>query len=166
MLAGQIQIQVSFLLAIVHLISPFLSWCTEVLSKQAWRPKSGAKVDPNLVRLLTSTTSSAARSVLFEYFLVLAACNTVVPTRVKRSASGQLEMEAVNSNEEGTGSIEYQGESPDEQALVAAAAAYGFTLLERTSGSIVIDVLGNRERQVLYVYNTFRVLGFSLLLVA
>lgn len=42
--------------------------------------------------------------------------------------------------------IDYQGESPDEQALVAAAAAYGFVLVERTSGHIVIDVLGEKLR--------------------
>ncbi|KAG0576665.1 hypothetical protein KC19_5G097600 [Ceratodon purpureus] len=104
------------------------------------------KVNPELVHLLASSTPSAARDLVFEYFLVLAACNTVVPTRVKKSASGQLEMEAVNSNEESAGHIEYQGESPDEQALVAAAAAYGFTLLERTSASIVINVCGDRQR--------------------
>jgi phospholipid-transporting ATPase len=105
-----------------------------------------SKVDLDLVHLLASSTPSVTRDLVFEYFLVLAACNTVVPTRVKKSASGLLEMEAVNSNEESTGHIEYQGESPDEQALVAAAAAYGFTLLERTSASIVIDVCGDRRR--------------------
>jgi phospholipid-transporting ATPase len=42
--------------------------------------------------------------------------------------------------------IDYQGESPDEQALVSAAAAYGFVLVERTSGHIVIDVLGEKQR--------------------
>lgn len=117
----------------------------EILSRQTWRPKSGAKVDPDLVRFLASAPSPE-HDVVFEYFLVLAACNTVVPTRVKKSDSGQLEMEAVNSSEESTGFIEYQGESPDEQALVAAASAYGFTLLERNSNSIVIDFRGNRKK--------------------
>jgi phospholipid-transporting ATPase len=42
--------------------------------------------------------------------------------------------------------IDYQGESPDEQALVYAAAAYGFMLIERTSGYIVIDIQGRRQR--------------------
>lgn len=42
--------------------------------------------------------------------------------------------------------INYQGESPDEQALVAAASAYGYTLFERTSGHIVIDVNGENLR--------------------
>jgi magnesium-transporting ATPase (P-type) len=44
------------------------------------------------------------------------------------------------------GMIDYQGESPDEQALVTAASAYGYTLVERTTGHIVIDVLGERLR--------------------
>ncbi|KAI5343062.1 hypothetical protein L3X38_010938 [Prunus dulcis] len=42
--------------------------------------------------------------------------------------------------------VDYQGESPDEQALVYAAAAYGFMLIERTSGHIVIDIQGERQR--------------------
>jgi phospholipid-transporting ATPase len=42
--------------------------------------------------------------------------------------------------------IDYQGESPDEQALAYAAASYGIVLVERTSGYIVIDVLGDRQR--------------------
>ncbi|GMP51513.1 hypothetical protein CsSME_00017711 [Camellia sinensis var. sinensis] len=40
--------------------------------------------------------------------------------------------------------IDYQGESPDEQALVAATSAYRYTLVERTSGHIVIDVNGQK----------------------
>ncbi|KAL0413311.1 UNVERIFIED_CONTAM: Phospholipid-transporting ATPase 1 [Sesamum radiatum] len=39
-----------------------------------------------------------------------------------------------------------KGESPDEQALVYAAAAYGFILIERTSGHIVIEIQGERQR--------------------
>ncbi|CAI8617135.1 unnamed protein product [Vicia faba] len=42
--------------------------------------------------------------------------------------------------------IDYQGESPDEQALVSAASAYGYTLFERTSGHIVIDINGEKLR--------------------
>lgn len=44
--------------------------------------------------------------------------------------------------------IEYQGESPDEQALVTAASAYGYKLVERTTGHIAIDVHGERMRYV------------------
>ncbi|KAL3678117.1 hypothetical protein R1sor_021073 [Riccia sorocarpa] len=119
----------------------------EVLStRRAWKPKTGAKVDPNLVKGLQNSLKSEEVSALQEYFLVLAACNTIVPTMVSISQeTGQLEMQAVSS-EGGTGLIEYQGESPDEQALVAAAAAYGYTLLERNSSYIVIDVLGEIQR--------------------
>ncbi|XP_039037969.1 phospholipid-transporting ATPase 1-like [Hibiscus syriacus] len=42
--------------------------------------------------------------------------------------------------------IDYQGESPDEQALVSGASAYGYTLHEQTSGHIVIDVNGDKLR--------------------
>ena len=51
-----------------------------------------------------------------------------------------------NELNEDTRRIDYQGESPDEQALVSAASAYGYTLFERTSGHIVIDVNGEKLR--------------------
>ncbi|KAI7754390.1 hypothetical protein M8C21_026976 [Ambrosia artemisiifolia] len=70
---------------------------------------------------------------IYDFFLALAACNTIVPIVVNTS----------NPNEK---LIDYQGESPDEQALVYAAAAYGFMLIERTSGHIVIDIQGERQR--------------------
>lgn len=73
-----------------------------------------------------------------------------MPTKVKKRTSGEWEIETVNSTNESSGTIEYQGESPDEQALVTAAVAYGFTLLERTSASIVINVRGDRQRQVVF----------------
>lgn len=105
-----------------------------------------AKVDHNLIRAVQHPFNSEERRAVHEYLLVLAACNTVVPTRVSISnTSGQLEMQAAGSEEE-SDQIEYQGESPDEQALVAAAAAYGYTLLERTSTYIIIEVLGELQR--------------------
>ncbi len=106
-----------------------------------------AKLDPKLVRLLQSPLHTIGRKVAHEYMLVLAACNTIVPTRVKVSPTGQLEMQAANSDED-VGLLEYQGESPDEQALVSAAAAYGYSLVERTSSSIVLNVLGEIQRYV------------------
>ncbi|KAL2641929.1 hypothetical protein R1flu_009516 [Riccia fluitans] len=119
----------------------------EVLStRRAWKPKAGAKVDANLIRGLQNSLKTEDVSLLHEFFLVLAACNTIVPTMVSISLeTGQLEMQAVSSAG-GAGFIEYQGESPDEQALVAAAASYGYTLLERNSNYIVIDVLGEIQR--------------------
>lgn len=93
------------------------------------RPKTAVETDPKLVSLLrdgAGATADRAR----EFFLTLATCNTIVPI----------------ANDEML--LEYQGESPDEQALVYAAAAYGFTLVERTSGHIVVDVFGTRQRYV------------------
>lgn len=77
-----------------------------------------------------------------EFFLTLAACNTVIPMLSQSPCSTRT----------GSGShddvmvIDYQGESPDEQALVSAASAYGYTLFERTSGHIAIDVNGEKLR--------------------
>jgi phospholipid-transporting ATPase len=105
-------------------------------------------VDSKLVRALQHPFNPEERRALHNYLLVLATCNTVVPTRVSISTTtGQVEMEAAGPEEE-AGLMEYQGESPDEQALVAAAASYGYTLLERTSTHVVIDVLGEIQRYV------------------
>jgi phospholipid-transporting ATPase len=102
---------------------------SEVLYRQVWKPKMEVKVDAELVRLLGKSFATQERKVAHEYFLTMAACNTIVPTII-----------------EGARLIDYQGESPDEQALVSAAAAYGYALIERTSGHIVIDILGERQR--------------------
>ncbi|GMI06729.1 hypothetical protein TrLO_g8035 [Triparma laevis f. longispina] len=47
----------------------------------------------------------------------------------------------LDKNEE-TGEVEYKAESPDEEALVSAAANLGFSLVERSSGSMTIDAQG------------------------
>ncbi|KAK4476675.1 hypothetical protein RD792_015835 [Penstemon davidsonii] len=96
------------------------------------RPKMKVKVDQELLTLSKSKNSDKGRQV-HDFFVALAACNTIVPLTVETSDS------AVNL-------IEYQGESPDEQALVYAAAAYGFKLIERTSGHIVVEIQGERQR--------------------
>lgn len=91
------------------------------------------KVDLELERLAKSGNQTEEGKHIHEYFLALAACNTIVPI-------------AVDTSDPDVRLIDYQGESPDEQALVFAAAAYGFMLLERTSGHIVIDIHGERQR--------------------
>lgn len=96
---------------------------------QKWKLKSEIAVDPELMKLLHKEVIKGERLAAHEFFLTLAACNTVIPIL-------HDDME----------SIDYQGESPDEQALVAAASAYGYTLFERTSGHIVIDVNGETLR--------------------
>ncbi|KAK3014423.1 hypothetical protein RJ639_009092 [Escallonia herrerae] len=103
------------------------------VNEQVWRPKMKVRVDPDLVRLSKSGKKTDEGKRVHDFFLALAACNTIVPIVTETSDS------AVKL-------IDYQGESPDEQALVYAAAAYGFMLVERTSGHIVIDVQGERQR--------------------
>lgn len=100
--------------------------------RQRWKLKTHVNVDPELVALLNKDISGVERQSAHEFFLALAACNTVIPITSKHTE--EIEM------------IDYQGESPDEQALVTAASAYGYTLIERTSGHIVIDVNGERLR--------------------
>ncbi|CAA0831460.1 Phospholipid-transporting ATPase 1 [Striga hermonthica] len=95
------------------------------------RPKMTVKVDPELLHI--SRTHTNEGRYIYDFFVALAACNTIVPLTVETSDP------AVKL-------IEYQGESPDEQSLVYAAAAYGFMLIERTSGHIVVDIQGERQR--------------------
>ncbi|XP_039128740.1 phospholipid-transporting ATPase 1 [Dioscorea cayenensis subsp. rotundata] len=100
---------------------------------QVWRPKMNIKTDPELLGLLRGGRESERRKYACDFLLALAACNTIVPLVVD-TTDPKLKL------------VDYQGESPDEQALVYAAASYGFVLVERTSGHIVIDVLGDRQR--------------------
>lgn len=100
---------------------------------QVLKPKLKVKIDPDLLNMVRNGKHTDEGRRVWDFFLALAACNTIVPLAVKTSdPSVRL--------------IDYQGESPDEQALVYAAAAYGFMLIERTSGHIVIDVQGERQR--------------------
>lgn len=91
------------------------------------------KVDPVLSNISKSGKHSDEGKHVHDFFLALAACNTIVPLNV-------------GTSDPAVKLVDYQGESPDEQALVYAAAAYGFMLIERTSGHIVIDVQGERQR--------------------
>ena len=97
------------------------------------KPKMNVKVDPELLRLLKNGKGTSESNSIHNFFLALAACNTIVPI-VVASTDADVKL------------IDYQGESPDEQALVYAAAAYGYMLIERTSGHIVIDIQGDRQR--------------------
>lgn len=91
------------------------------------------KVDPDLLRLARNGQNTEEGKHVQNFFLALAACNTIVPL-------------VIDTPDPNVKLIDYQGESPDEQALVYAAAAYGFMLVERTSGHIVIDIQGERQR--------------------
>lgn len=93
------------------------------------------KVDPELLKISKARSCTVEGKQVHDFFLALAACNTIVPL-------------AVDTSDPAVKLVDYQGESPDEQALVYAAAAYGFMLVERTSGHIVINVQGEMQRQV------------------
>ncbi|XP_022133804.1 phospholipid-transporting ATPase 1 [Momordica charantia] len=97
------------------------------------RPKMAVKTDPKLLQLSKSGRHTREGRYIHDFFLALAACNTIVPL-ITETSDPSLQL------------IDYQGESPDEQALVYAAAAYGFMLVERTSGHIVIDIHGEQQR--------------------
>ncbi|KAM1307812.1 hypothetical protein TB2_009887 [Malus domestica] len=111
------------------------------LGRKRWKLKSEISVDNELMELLHKDLGGDDRIAAHEFFLTLAACNTVVPivSNGTSSSCGKSELDDVEA-------IDYQGESPDEQALVSAASAYGYTLFERTSGHIVMDVNGEKLR--------------------
>lgn len=97
------------------------------------RPKMKVKTDPELLQFARNGKETQEGSHVHDFFLALAACNTIVPL-------------IVDTPDPTVKLIDYQGESPDEQALVYAAASYGFMLIERTSSHIVIDIQGERQR--------------------
>ncbi|XP_059644919.1 phospholipid-transporting ATPase 1-like [Cornus florida] len=107
-----------------------------------WKLKSGIAIHSDLMELLHKVLAGEERVAAHEFFLSLAACNTVIPILTQSPSSSCTKSES----DEDVTAIDYQGESPDEQALVAAASAYGYTLFERTSGHIVIDVNGEKLR--------------------
>lgn len=109
--------------------------------KQKWRLKSEIFPNSELMKLLYKDLYGEEKIAAHDFFLTLAACNTVIPIVVECPSSG-LDCTPGDSHK----SIGYQGESPDEQALVAAASAYGYTLFERTSGHIVIDANDEKLR--------------------
>ncbi|GAB2272075.1 hypothetical protein Dimus_006894 [Dionaea muscipula] len=112
------------------------------LRRNGWKLKSEIGVDFELMDMLHKELDGEERIAAHEFLLTLSACNTVIPivTQELPSVHPGCDLRA------NMDSIDYQGESPDEQALVAAASAYGYTLFERTSGHIVIDVNGQKLR--------------------
>lgn len=112
------------------------------VDRRRWKLKSEIAVDSELLSLLHKDLDGDERNAAHEFFLTLAACNTVIPILSHYPSFSCTESRAHEDVE----AIEYQGESPDEQALVSAASAYGYTLFERTSGHIVIDVNGEKLR--------------------
>ncbi|KAK7340060.1 hypothetical protein VNO77_20752 [Canavalia gladiata] len=112
------------------------------IPKRRWKLKSEIMVDSELMTMLQKDSNGEERIAAHEFFLTLAACNTVIPIL----GDGKFSSCGTRESSEDIERIDYQGESPDEQALVSAASAYGYTLFERTSGHIVIDVNGEKLR--------------------
>ncbi|KAL0375467.1 UNVERIFIED_CONTAM: Phospholipid-transporting ATPase 1 [Sesamum radiatum] len=110
--------------------------------RRKWKLKSEIIPDPELMKLLYKDLYGEERIAAHDFFLTLAACNTVIPIVTESPLLSGSESSLGDSHI----SIDYQGESPDEQALVAAASAYGYTLFERTSGHIMIDANGEKLR--------------------
>ncbi|GAA0158619.1 primary active transporter [Lithospermum erythrorhizon] len=100
---------------------------------QTFRPKMRVKVNPELLTVLRNGSHTDEGRHVHNFFLALAACNTIVPLSTETS-------------DPSTKLVEYQGESPDEQALAYAAAAYGYMLIERTSGHIILNVQGEPQK--------------------
>lgn len=109
--------------------------------KGKWKHQSEVTVDSKLLKMLYKDLDGEERIAAHEFFLALAACNTVIPILSESPSIGND-----SSSGDSQINVNYQGESPDEQALVAAASAYGYTLFERTSGHIVIDANGEKLR--------------------
>lgn len=109
--------------------------CYDLFSVEGkvFKPKMKVKVNQELLRLSKSGVANKEGKRIYDFFLALAACNTIVPL-------------VIDTSDPRVKLVDYQGESPDEQALAYAAAAYGFMLIERTSGHIVIDIHGERQR--------------------
>ncbi|GFY83865.1 aminophospholipid ATPase 1 [Actinidia rufa] len=112
------------------------------VGKSRWKLKSEVPVDSELMAFLRKELAGDERIAAHEFFLTLATCNTVIPVLTRSLSSSCMDSEFYEDAE----AVDYQGESPDEQALVAAASAYGYTLFERTSGHVVIDVNGEKLR--------------------
>lgn len=108
-----------------------IGYSSQVDGQVLW-PKMKVKTAPELFNIATGARPTEETKSVYDFFLALAACNTIVPL--------------IDTSDPTRSVIDYQGESPDEQALVYAAAAYGFMLIERTSGHIIIDVQGEKQR--------------------
>ncbi|RKP11324.1 hypothetical protein BJ684DRAFT_3510, partial [Piptocephalis cylindrospora] len=86
--------------------------------------------DPSLFRHLRGTEGPNQAQALHRFFTVLALCHTAVVDEGSSSESKR---------------IIYKAESPDEKALVGAAADVGFAFLRRQRTTITLSVLGEEQ---------------------
>ncbi|XP_071029755.1 LOW QUALITY PROTEIN: probable phospholipid-transporting ATPase IA [Oncorhynchus clarkii lewisi] len=103
-------------------------------STQSLSEKAGFN-DPNLLENLQSNNPTAP--VILDFMTMLAICHTAVPERTGDK-------------------IVYQAASPDEGALVRAAANLGFVFSGRTPDCVIIKALGVEEK-----YELLHVLEFT-----
>ncbi|KAI5077468.1 hypothetical protein GOP47_0007292 [Adiantum capillus-veneris] len=118
-------------------------------------PEQLVKVDLKLLHLLQSGVESLEKKVVQDFFLVLAVCNTVVPIKVEEETSLAFDNSGTDQSPGKSIFIDYQAESPDEQALVTAAASYGYVLLERSSMHVLVGVQGVVQRYDLLGFHEF-----------
>lgn len=94
--------------------------------------------DRGLLQALSSDEDAQKTKDASQFLLNLAVCNTVVPTMSPH------------------GDVQYQAESPDEEALVQGAASLGFKLVSRTTERVEVEVHGK-----LLAFDVLAVLEFS-----
>lgn len=97
-----------------------LSW-----SVRKWKLKSEITPDTELLKLLNNEFSGEERIAAHDFFLTHAACNTVIPNASQCPSS----RDADSTFGASCGFIDYQGESPDEQALVLQLLPRGIPFL-------------------------------------
>lgn len=119
-------------------------------------------VNLSLVDAIRSPPDEKSKKCIFDFFLTLIICNSVFLLEKEsrnneglsrenkgssREHEGLMRETGEREQEESTkGQMEYQGESPDELALVKEARRYGFVLLERNSKFVEVSVLGEIQR--------------------
>ena len=94
-------------------------------------------VDSTLEKLILSRDQKSN-----DFFLCLTLCNTVVISP-------------------GEGEIFYEGESPDEVALIYAAKSYNFRMINRTNNSITVSTKTTDTDSFISVYEILHIFPFS-----
>ncbi|XP_052758712.1 probable phospholipid-transporting ATPase IA isoform X3 [Galleria mellonella] len=100
------------------------------------RPGPNEKLEDTLL-YQNLTKNHPTAPIIEEFLTMLAICHTVIP-------------------EQRNGKIEYQAASPDERALVAGAAAFGFVFEARSAGGVAVRARGRALH-----YKVLHVLDFT-----
>eukprot|EP00042_Codosiga_hollandica_P057034 m.836286 g.836286 ORF g.836286 m.836286 type:complete len:1147 (-) comp59483_c0_seq3:50-3490(-) len=125
-----------------HIFSDKTGTLTENIMQYRRCSIRGHEIDPTVSHSPLGVTSLESESELafftHLFYLTLALCNTVVPTR------------PTDGNE-----IRYEGESRDEVALVEAAQAAGFILISRSTNEAVVSIHGEEHSFHIHCVNEF-----------